>query len=375
MTLGNILIKPASGLCNMHCDYCFYCDEAQNRETASYGMMSEETLRRLVKKVMFQAEGEVCFAFQGGEPTLRGIDFFRKAVELEERFNRNHVRVHNTLQTNGYDLDEEWCRLFRDHGFLIGVSVDGTQALHDRYRRGTGGGASYERVRGSIRLLEEYGVEYNILTVVTRQTAEHIREIYQEFRRNDWMYQQYIACLDPLGEKPGQREYSLTPEPYGAFLTELFDLWYRDWRKGRAPFIRQFENYIGILMGYPPESCEQRGVCSIQCVTEADGSVYPCDFYVLDKYCLGNFNTDKVKDFFESKIGAEFVRESRNVSGICRECSWYSLCRGGCRRHRSILDEDGGYRNYFCEGYRYFFEKCGERMKEIAGYLADSGQR
>ncbi len=375
MPLGNILIKPASGLCNMRCDYCFYCDEAQNRETASYGMMSEETLRRLVKKVMFQAEGEVCFAFQGGEPTLRGIDFFRKAVELEERFNRNHVRVRNTLQTNGYDLDEEWCRLFRDHDFLIGVSVDGTQTLHDRYRHGAGGGGSYERVRSSIRLLEEYGVEYNILTVVTRQMAEHIHEIYQEFRQNGWMYQQYIACLDPLGEEPGQREYSLTPEMYGGFLTELFDLWYRDWRKGRAPYIRQFENYIGILMGYPPESCEQRGICSIQCVTEADGSVYPCDFYVLDEYCLGNFNTDKIKDFFESETGADFVKESRNVSGICRECPWYSLCRSGCRRHRSVLDKDGGYRNYFCEGYRYFFEKCGERMREIAAYLAAPGGR
>ena len=133
-----MLIKPASANCNLNCRYCFYCDEAQNRETASYGMMSEETLRRLVKKVMFQAEGEVCFAFQGGEPTLRGIDFFRKAVELEERFNRNHVRVPNTLQTNASDLDDEWCRLVRDYGFQIGyMTGTGVAPAEERLMRGS----------------------------------------------------------------------------------------------------------------------------------------------------------------------------------------------------------------------------------------------
>lgn len=370
MTLHTILIKPASGMCNMRCDYCFYCDEMDNREQAFRGMMSEETARNLIRKAMRQADREICFAFQGGEPTLRGIGFFRKVIEFEQRFNRNNVRVINTLQTNGYAIDDEWCRFFREHGFLIGVSVDGTEAVHDRYRHDAAGGATYARIKKTTEMFDRYGVEYNILTVVTRQIAERAGEIYREYKKNGWNYQQYIACLDPVGEKPGQRDYSLTPEAYGGFLTELFRLWEKDWRKGRAPYIRQFENYIGILMGVPPESCEQRGTCSVQCVAEADGSAYPCDFYAMDEYCLGSYNDNRIEEFFENETAKNFVRESLKNDGECRICPWYSLCRNGCRRHRVQDPQTGLYRNYFCGGYRMFFEKCAPRMKEIADYLS-----
>lgn len=352
----------------MQCDYCFYCDEAEKRETPSYGMMSEETLKMIIKKVLFQAQGEVCFAFQGGEPALRGPAFFQKAVEMQERFNRNHVRVSNSFQTNGLLIDEEWCALFQKHHFLVGISVDGTETIHDRYRRGKDGSPTYARVRKAVEMLEQYKVDYNILTVVTRQAAEQIREIYQEYKRNGWHYQQYIACLDPLWEAPGEKEYSLTPEMYGKFLTELFRLWHKDWKRGKAPYIRQFENYVGILMGFPPEACEQRGVCSVQCVTEADGSVYPCDFYVLDEYRLGDFHTGRVRDFLESSTGKAFIKESGNLSETCGKCRWYRLCRGGCRRRR--VPEEGGetYREYFCGSYRTFFEKCADQIREIAQY-------
>lgn len=367
MSLDTILIKPASSLCNMQCRYCFYCDEAGKREHASYGMMSEETLRTIIKKMMFQADREVCFAFQGGEPTLRGKEFYRKALEFEKRFNRNRVQVRNVLQTNGLELDEEWCSLFREGDFLIGVSVDGTKEIHDSFRRDRTGGDTYERICRNIRLLEQYGVPYNILTVVTSRTADHIRKIYGEYKQRGWMYQQYIICLDPLGEEPGQREYSLIPEKYGRFLTELFDLWYRDWRRGKAPYIRQFENYIGILLGYPPESCEQRGICSVQCVTEADGSVYPCDFYVLDEYRLGSFCEGRVTDFIRSAAAEAFLNRTGKEENGCAGCEWHALCRGGCRRHWVL--KSGMYHNYFCESYRFFFERCGARLREIASYL------
>lgn len=370
MALRTILIKPASGLCNMRCDYCFYCDESEKRSVKSYGMMSEETLKNLIKKALFQAEGEICFAFQGGEPTLRGLDFFRKLIEYEQRFNRNHVRILNTLQTNGLKLDEDWCLFFKEHGFLLGVSVDGTQPLHDKYRHNGDGGGSYEQIKKNIDLLTRYGVEYNILTVVTKQVAEHIREIYREYKENGWAYQQYIACLDPFGEERGSQEYSLTPEMYGRFLTELFHCWDKDWKKGKAPYIRQFENYIGILLGYPPESCEQSGVCSVQCVAEADGSAYPCDFYVMDEYRLGNYNDNKIADFFENDTAKAFVRESVKASAQCKSCPWFFLCRNGCRRHRIQEGETDTQRNYFCEGYRIFFRECETRMREIAAYLS-----
>ena len=368
MPLHTILIKPVSGLCNMRCDYCFYCDEMEKRNIPSYGMMSEKTLKNLIRKAMHQAGGEICFAFQGGEPTLRGTDFYVKAMELEERFNRNGVRVINTIQTNGLALNDEWCRLFRQHSFLVGVSVDGTRGIHDRYRHDASGNPTYDRICENIKKLDEYGIEYNILTVVNAQTAEHIEDIWYEYRQNGWKYQQYIACLDPLGEEMGKREYSLTPELYGEFLIRLFRLWDKDWKKGRAPVIRQFENYIGILMGYEPEACEQRGRCSLQCVAEADGSAYPCDFYALDKYRLGNYNTDTIEEMTSSRNGREFVRESYRTDPECEACRWYSLCRGGCRRHRIRDDGSEIYRNYFCEGYRRFFERCYKRMSEIAQY-------
>ena len=206
-------------------------------------------------------------------------------------------------------------------------------------------------------------MEYNILTVVHKDVAENIREIYKDYQRKGWNYLQFITCLDPLGEKRGQERYSLLPEAYGRFLTELFRLWYKDWKRNRQPFIRQFENYIGILAGYQPESCEQRGICGIQNVVEADGSVYTCDFYVLDEFCLGNLNKDSMADIQKKREEIGFIDRSRNHSKECRECRWFALCRGGCYRSR-----EGEKDNYFCAGYQYFFENCYSQLEEIAKF-------
>ena len=370
MYLQTILIKPASSQCNMSCDYCFYCDEAAKREYGYYGMMSEETLRSLIKKSLFQAVSDICFAFQGGEPTLCGLPFFEKVIELEQRYNRNGVKIFNTLQTNGLILDEDWCKFFKDHQFLIGVSLDGTKETHDRARHSKGGLPTYDRILRALGMLEKYQVEYNILTVVNAYTASNIRDIYNNYKANGWKYQQYIACLDPLHEESTARPYSLSPKLYGEFLCQLFDLWYKDWKKGKAPYIRDFENYIGILMGHSPEACSQRGICSVQGVVEADGSVYPCDFYALDEYRLGNFHENKVTDFLENENAKRFVAESKRLSGICKTCEHYALCRGGCRRTRIKEAGTDTYRSCFCESYQMFFGHTAERMKEIAKFLS-----
>ena len=369
MNLNTVLIKPASSQCSMTCDYCFYCDEAAKRESPSYGMMSEETLKNIIKKTLFQAAGDVCFAFQGGEPTLRGLRFFEKAVEFEQRYNRRQVRISNTLQTNGLQINEEWCRFFREHHFLIGISVDGTRETHDQCRHTKSGAPTYDRILGAIRMLDSFQVEYNILTVVNAYTAPKIREIYADYREKGWKFQQYIACLDPLGQEGGHSPYSLTPEAYGEFLSTLFELWYKDWRRGKAPYIRDFENYIGIAMGYVPEACSQRGICSVQGVAEADGSVYPCDFYALDGYRLGNFNKDKIQDFLENDRARDFINESKKISGSCRTCPYYALCRGGCRRTRVKETGTDTYRSYFCRSYQMFFSREGKKIEEIARYL------
>lgn len=350
----------------MHCDYCFYCDEAKKRAQQSYGRMSEQTLKNLVRKTLPLCEGSYALAFQGGEPTLRGLDFYRTVVRFIRHYNRNRVPVSLALQTNGYALDEEWAEFLGENHFLAGLSVDGLKNIHNRYRHGNDGGDSYRHIVRAAKLLDLHHVDYNILTVVHRETAEHIAEIYDEYRARGWRYLQFIACLDPIGEKRGQKEFSLLPETYGRFLITLFDKWYEDYLRGSVPYIRQFENYIGILLGYVPESCEQMGYCTArQLIAEADGSIYPCDFYVMDDYRTGNINTDSLMDIYDRCEKLEFAERSRYIPDRCRQCRWFHLCRNGCYRNRNTGRGEDGV-NYFCEGFRMFFERCYERMKQIA---------
>lgn len=364
----HLLIKPASGLCNMRCRYCFYHDETQKRSTESFGMMSFNTLEIMVKKALEYAQGSCTFAFQGGEPTLAGLDFYKTLMELETNYNRAGLEIHNVIQTNGYRLDADWARFFAEHHFLAGLSLDGTRHTHDAYRVGAAGEPTFFDVVRTAGLFDEYKVEYNILTVVNKRVAQSIRKIYPYFRKMHYDYMQFIPCMDPLGAVPGGEEYSLTPELYGQFLCDLFDLWYLDLSQGKGCYIRQFENYVGILLGIPPEACDMNGHCSVQHVIEADGSVYPCDFYVLDRYRLGNLNIDSFEEMAAKRRELQFIEESQREHPDCLSCRYYSVCRNGCRRYREIPG-DAGSKNYFCESYRMFFDHSMGRLKEIASQI------
>lgn len=363
----SVLMKPSSGMCNMSCEYCFYCDEANKRQQESYGFMSEQTLKNVIRKTILRAEGSISYAYQGGEPLLRGIPFFEQAVAYQKQYNKNNVYVHNALQTNGYAIDEAWCRFFKENHFLIGVSIDGISEVHDQYRHDKKGGKTYERIVRATRILERYQVDYNILTVVNQRLASNIEAVYENYKVHGWKYQQYIACLDPYGEAHGQNEYALSPEAYGRFLVTLFRLWYEDWKQGKEPYIRQFDNFVGILKGFSPESCEQRGICGIQNVVEADGSVYPCDFYMMDEYRLGNFNDDRLDAIDEARERMKFIETSMKLDHSCGECEYYRLCRGGCQRNRDFCEQTGSYHYYFCQSYKMLFENCLKEMEEVAG--------
>lgn len=361
-----LLIKPASGSCNLRCKYCFYCDEMAKRETADYGFMSEETLEILVKKALEYADGTCGFAFQGGEPTLVGLDFYKRLLDYQSRYNTKQVAIHNSIQTNGFKLGEAWAEFLAENHFLVGVSLDGIVHTHDACRVDAGGNGTFAEIMKTLELFEKKQVDFNILTVVNRRTAEKIGRIYGFYAKHNWKYLQFIACLDPLGEPPGMREYSLTPEAYGDFLTELFDLWYLDWQKGNQPSIRMFENYIGILLGYVPEACDQRGCCSIQCVAEADGSVYPCDFYALDRYRMGSFAENTMEEMLEMGKTLGFVEESVENREVCERCEYGFICRGGCRRNRQAEESGKLGENYFCPAYKKFFKASLPRMRQIA---------
>ena len=362
----SLLIKPASGSCNMRCKYCFYADETQNRETALLGRMTPETLHTLVDKALAYGDGECTFAFQGGEPTLVGLDFFRDLTDYVARHpNPKRIRVHYAFQTNGYALDEAWAAWFAENHVLVGVSLDGPKEVHDRYRVDAAGKGTYNRVIASIRLLEKHHVDYNILTVVTAANARRARQLYDYFKKNGYRYQQYIECLDPIGEVPGGHDYSLTPERYEVFLKALFDAWYLDMKAGRYVYNRYFENLMMIFAGQGPESCNMRGVCGAQWVIEADGSAYPCDFYALDEWRLGNINTESFEAMEQKRADLGFIQWSTQVAEECRSCKWYALCRNGCRRNREPITADSTGRNYFCSAYQHFFEYALPRLQEI----------
>jgi uncharacterized protein len=360
----NILIKPASSLCNMRCRYCFYNDEAENRQQKSFGLMPLEVLETAIKKTLEYSEGECTIGFQGGEPTLAGLDFFKKAVEFEKKYNVNRVRILNTLQTNGYLIDNEWADFLRDNDFLTGLSLDGIKDSHDSIRKDGKGAGTFYKVMAAAELMKKRGAEFNLLTVVGAHTAPKIGKIYEFYKKYGLNWQQYIACLQPLEDEAG--DWELSARAYGEFLIKLFELWDEDYKKGRQPYIRQFENYVGIFMGYPPESCEQNGTCGIQYVMEADGSVYPCDFYMLDDYRLGNIMTESFSDFDKKRYEIGFIKQSAPRPEKCRSCLYYELCRNGCRRNR---DTETGL-NRLCEGYMMFFEKAYPRLKEIAVKLS-----
>lgn len=353
-----MLIKPASSLCNLRCAYCFYEDVSRNRAQASYGIMSEETQKCLIKRVFEYADEGVTLAFQGGEPLCAGISFFQRLHTLVEKYNVKNLPVQFTIQTNGTLFDEEWLMLLKEHRYLVGVSLDGVARTHDAYRRDAVGAPTHARVMDGIRLLQRRGIDFNILTVVNRRTAQSIDEIYTFYRQNGFAFQQYIACLDPLD---GTREnHALSPRLYGQFLCRLFDLWYRDFLLQRNPIIRQFENWIALAAGLRAESCDQTGRCTLQCVIEANGDMYPCDFFTTDEFRLGNLEADDISTLLSNAQARDFLEHNENRDEECLGCRYFDLCRGGCARNRL----EG--KNHFCESYRQFFSYAGPRIRDIA---------
>jgi uncharacterized protein len=361
-----LLVKPASGSCNLRCRYCFYVDEMNNREQPALGLMSLGTMETMVQKALQFAHGRCSFVFQGGEPTLSGIDFYSKLHEFVDKYNDRHIPVAFAIQTNGILMDDRWASLFSKHRYLVGLSLDGPKNVHDRHRRDEKGEGTHERVMAAAALLMRYGVDFNVLCVVTAQTARQAENVYRFFKKNGFDYQQYLPCLEPLFESAGRRDYSLTPALYAAFLKRLFDLWHEDLTHGRRVYNRTFENWIGMLRGIQPESCGYAGVCGIQHVVEADGSVYPCDFYALDDYRIGSILTDSFEQMHQNRQNIRFIEQSSPVDPDCRTCRWGALCRGGCRRYREPFTSGLPQKNLYCEAYKDFFDHAGERMLHLA---------
>ena len=369
----SILIKPVSGSCNMNCSYCFYTDEIQNREIACTGMMSKDTMHKLIDQSFDYADFECTFAFQGGEPTLAGLEFFEAfSSYVNNHSNPKRLNIHYAFQTNGLLIDAAWAEWFAKNQVLVGISLDGPKSIHDRYRKDHQGNGTFDRVMAAIDLLKQYKVDYNILCVVHSASAYKAKKIYEFYRKNDMNYHQYIECLDPLEAARGSFEYSLTPARYETFLKDLFDVWYEDMVSGRYVYNRYFENLMMILIGQEPESCNMRGFCGPQWVIEADGSVYPCDFYVLDEWKLGNILNDSLKNMEIVRQKSGFIDQSKPIPEECRSCKWLMLCRNGCRRNRGINGMQVDGKNYFCIAYKGFLEYASPRFMVLYNRLKNT---
>ncbi len=296
---------------------------------------------------------------------LAGLDFFKNLIALQRKHNTRNLKIFNALQTNGTLIDDDWAAFFAENHFLIGVSLDGDESLHNLYRKDAQQNGTFARVMQGIDVLKRHNVEFNILTVVTAQTAKRIKEVYAFYMKHDLVYQQYIACLDPVGEVWGKQKYSLTPALYTKFLKNLFDVWYQDRIAGKFVYNRYFENLAAILLGRNAESCDMNGMCAVQYALESDGSVFPCDFYMLDDYRIGNINADSLEQIDRNRDAIGFIRQSAVLPEQCRNCRWLRICRGGCRRNRIAENEYDSGVNYFCESYQEFFPYMLPRMKEL----------
>ena len=366
MRFVNFLIKPASSACNLRCRYCFYEDEAQNRAQACMGRMDGITAEKLIDKAFDASEagGTVAFAFQGGEPTVAGLPFFEAFTAYARAHKPPKVNLALSIQTNGTLLDEDWAAFLKREGFLVGISLDGYRENHNTWRLDTQGQGTWSTCVASLELLKRHRVDVNALCVVTSTCARHPKKAYESLKKLGFDYIQFIACLDPLGEPRGGRPWSLTPQAYGKFLCQLFDLWYRDWEAGQYHSIRLFDDYIHILLGDNTGTCATCGRCGGYFVAEADGSLYPCDFYVLDQWKLGTLDSGPLEEIRQGETYTRFFQLGANLPEECHACKYASLCHGGCKN--DWVWEDGKPRNYYCTSFRSLLDYALPRMLRIA---------
>lgn len=344
----SIMVKPASGFCNMKCKYCFYHDVVCNREQGQLGFMSEATCDNLVDKALAFAGGDnVYFVFQGGEPLLSGIDFFEHFVERVEKQNYNG-RVYFSLQTNGTLLNEDWAKFFKKNNFLIGVSLDGDVEAN-KFRLMADGSPSYGKVLQGIDFLDKQMVDYNILSVVTGYFADNCEDIYQFFKEKGFKFLQFIPCLRPFGDN-STSELFMTEKQYERYLNKVFKAFANDFLNDNYISIRNFDNMVRLVGGRGAEQCGANGYCTKQFVVEGNGNIYPCDFYCSDEWLLGNINDCDFKNIYYSEKGVDFIKQSFKVSQKCKGCSCFVICRcGGCKRERECLN--------YCTAKKNFFKK------------------
>ncbi len=375
----HLLAKPTGAICNLDCAYCFFLDKEQFYPGSQF-RMSEDLLETYLRQLIESHQtDQVTIAWQGGEPTLMGLDFYRKAVSLAEAFRRPGMTLEHTLQTNGTLLDDAWCAFFKENNFLIGISIDGPRSLHDAYRVDKGGGPTFDRVMRGLGFLQKHGVEYNILTAVNRVNAEYPIEVYQFLRDEagaDWL--QFIPVVERINSD-GQTLYqegstvsdrSVLPDQFGRFLSRIFDEWVRH-DVGKI-YVQTFEASLRNWLGMPASGmCVFNQTCGLGVALEHNGDLYACDHFVEPDYLLGNIQQNHMLEMLASPQQRQFGQEKQSqLPQYCLDCDVRFACHGECPKNRFIETPDGepGL-NYLCEGLKNFFHHIDYPNKIMAGLI------
>jgi uncharacterized protein len=364
------MAKPTGAICNLDCTYCFYLDKERLYPDSKFRMSDDVLDAYIAQLIEAHRSSCVTIAWQGGEPTLMGIDFFRRAIACIERHRREGMSIEHTIQTNGTLLTDEWCELFREHDFLIGISIDGPAVLHDAYRLDKNGKPTFDRVMRGLRLLQKHGVDYNVLTAVNHMNGDHPLEVYR-FLRDDvgttWI--QLIPVVERIPSTSEVSHRSVGAEQLGRFLIAIFDEWVR--RDVGRIFVQTFEAAARSWVGLPSGMCVFDATCGNALALEHSGDVYSCDHFVEPKHLLGNIKKSKLLKLVTSEQQRQFGRAKLDtLPRFCRECDVRFACHGECPKNRFIKAPDGepGL-NYLCAGYRMFFRHVDPKMRTIASLI------
>lgn len=371
-----VMLKPASAHCNLACKYCYYLEKNKLYPTAQRHLMSDEMLEQFTREyIEAQTMNQVLFTWHGGEPLLRSIDFYRKALSLQQKYAGGR-HIDNVIQTNGTLLTDEWCEFFAQNHWLVGISIDGPQPDHDHYRLTAAGKPSWKKVMQGIKLLKKHGVEWNAMAVVNAYNANHPMEFYRFFKENGCQFLQFTPIVERLTRHEDGRtlasladkneiplsEASVTPEQWGYFLCAIFDEWVR--KDVGKIFVEIFDCTLANWMGVSPGICAYSKECGHAGVMEHNGDVYSCDHFVFPEYKLGNIRDHSLIDMLYGEQQQEFSRlKHSSLPRQCKECDMEFACHGECPKNRFMKDKygDSGL-NYLCPGYYHYYQHVAPYM-------------
>ncbi len=363
----SLLVKPASADCNLRCTYCFYLEKKELYPDLPRLRMSDETLEKMISSYMGIPMQQYSIGWQGGEPTLMGLDFFKKVVQLQQKYGRPGAMVSNGLQTNGTLIDDEWAQFLAKYKFLVGVSLDGMEEVHNHYRKyGSNKGSHADVLRG-IEALKRNNVDFNILTLVNNISVKKPLDIYNYLKDKGFYFQQFIECLE--FDKNGELyPYSVKAEEWGKFLCDIFDEWYKE--DTRKISIRLFDAVLNKLVNGNIVCCPMGNDCRHYFVVEHNGDIYPCDFYVQDDLKLGNINTGEWQNFAEHEKYDEFGLAKAQMAPQCKECEFLFLCQGDCQKNRYAKTDENGL-SLLCPAIKMFYKHTMPRFKELAAEIVE----